>query len=256
MKTVFITGVSSGIGRAAAEELLRRGCFVYGSVRKPEDAPAGVSPLVFDVTDAAARQAALATVQRPLDVLVNNAGIAVAGPLMELTEADLRRQMEVNFFAPIALTREAFPHFAPGARVVMVSSVSGKSGYPFVGAYAASKHALEGASESLRRELMFRGMDVVLLCPGAIQTPIWNKYSLDAYANGAYGRELRKLDAKMREMAGQGLPVEQIGRLLADIVLVPKPRTRYTPVPDFWRWAATRFLPSRWVDAVIRRSVG
>ncbi len=255
MKTALITGVSSGIGRAAAESLLRRSWFVYGSVRNATDAPPGVTPLLFDVTDAAAREQALATVERPLDALVNNAGIAVPGPLLELTEDELRQQMEVNFFAPLAITKACREKLAPGAKVLMVSSVSGKTGFPFVGAYAASKHALEGASESLRRELMFDGLDVILLCPGAIRTPIWNKYSLDRFAQGRYAKPLAALNAEMQRMASAGLAVEEIGELVARILESPAPRARYTPVPDRWRWFASRYFPARWIDWVIRRAI-
>jgi NAD(P)-dependent dehydrogenase (short-subunit alcohol dehydrogenase family) len=256
MKTALITGVSTGIGRAAAEELLRRGWRVYGSVRKLADAPPGVLPLVFDVTDRAAMEAALQQIAHPLDALINNAGIAIAGPLLELPEADLRRQMEVNFFAPIALTKACLPHFAPAARILMVSSISGRAGSPFVGAYAASKHALEGASESLRRELMFLGHDVILLCPGAIQTPIWNKAELAPFAHGRWAAPLRKAEAYLERTASSGLPVSRMGRLIARILSTPRPRTRYTPVPSkLFRWTLPQLLPPRWLDRLIYRAL-
>jgi NAD(P)-dependent dehydrogenase (short-subunit alcohol dehydrogenase family) len=252
MKTALITGVSSGIGRAAAQKLLAQGWFVYGSVRRAEDAPPGVAPLVFDVTDRAALARAVEMVDRPLDGLVNNAGIAVPGPLLELAEEDLRRQMEVNFFAPIAVTKAFFPKFNRGARIVMVSSISGLVAFPFLGAYAASKHALNGASESLRRELMLLGFDVVQLCPGAIKTPIWQKYSLAAFAHGAYAAALDKLEAEMKRMAAGGLEVAEIGGLIARILDGPRPATRYVPVPEKLRWALTSRLPARWVDRLIQ----
>jgi NAD(P)-dependent dehydrogenase (short-subunit alcohol dehydrogenase family) len=160
--------------------------------------------------------------------------------------------MEVNFFAPIAVTRELWPLLAKGSRVVMLSSVSGKMGFPFLGAYVASKHALEGASECLRRELLVDGIDVVLVCPGAIKTPIWKKASLAPFLQGHFAKSLRKAEAEMSEMEARGLPVEDIGRLVADILTGPRPRTRYTPVPSkFLRWTLPRLLPERWLDRII-----
>lgn len=256
MATAVITGVSSGIGLAAAQELVRRGWKVFGTVRRLEDAPQLgplFTPFVLDVTDRAALRALRDHLSgEKLQGLVNNAGIAVPGPLLELPEEDLRRQMEVNFFAPIALTRELWPLLDKGSRVVMLSSVSGKSGFPFLGAYAASKHALEGASESLRRELLFEGIDVVLVCPGAIKTPIWKKASLSKFFQGRFATPLRNAEAEMFGMEARGLPVEDIGLLIADILTGPRPRTRYTPVPSkFLRWTLPRLLPERWLDRII-----
>jgi NAD(P)-dependent dehydrogenase (short-subunit alcohol dehydrogenase family) len=157
--------------------------------------------------------------------------------------------MEVNFFAPMAITRELRPLLAPGARIVMVSSISGRSGYPFLGAYAASKHALEGASESLRRELLLEGMEVILLCPGAIKTPIWEKANFERFLGGRYAASLRKAEGEMSRMAAGGLPVEDMGALIARILTSAKPKLRYTPVPGKWmRWTLPRLLPARWLD--------
>lgn len=256
MATAVITGVSTGIGLAAAQELVARGWKVFGTLRRLEDAPALgplFTPVLLDVTDRAALRALGERLAgESIEGLVNNAGIAVPGPLLELPEEDLRRQMEVNFFAPVAVTRELFPRLAKGARVVMVSSVSGKVGYPFLGAYAASKHALEGASESLRRELLLHDIDVVLLCPGAIQTPIWKKAKLAPFFGGRFGSAVRKAETEMAGMAAHGLPVEEMGRLIADILSGPRPQPRYTPVPrKFLRWTLPRLLPERWLDRII-----
>ncbi len=256
MATALITGVSTGIGLAAASELVSRGWKVFGTVRRMEDAPqlgSLLTPLVLDVTDRPALRAVRERLAREsLQGLVNNAGIAVPGPLLELAEEDLRRQMEVNFFAPIAVTRELWPLLGKGSRVVMVSSVSGKMGYPFLGAYAASKHALEGASESLRRELLLQDIDVVLLCPGAIQTPIWKKASFAKFMSGRFLEAIRKAEVEMSGMEERGLPVEDMGKLIADILSGPRPRTRYTPVPHkFLRWTLPRLLPERWLDRII-----
>ncbi len=263
-RAVLISGVSSGIGLAAAKSCIQAGFFVFGSIRKPQDAPAlgeNFHPLVLDVTDRADLEAARREVERRLGAmrlygLVNNAGIAVPGPLLEVPEEELRRQFEVNFFAPIAVTREFAP-LMPQGRVIMVSSISGRTGYPFLGAYAASKHALEGASESLRRELLLSDTDVILLCPGAIRTPIWSKSSFTPYLGGAYSKALRVAEGEFQKMAEGGLDAAAMGQLIVHIFTTPYPRVRYTPVPGkFLQWTLPRLLPARWLDRLIARRLG
>jgi len=173
MRSVVITGASTGIGWASAKLLLDRGFRVFGSVRKQADADrlksefgASFTPLIFDVTDEAAVLAAGREVRAALNGetlagLVNNAGIAVAGPVLELAADEFRRQMEVNFIGPVIATQAFGPLLGsdpalkgPKGRIVMISSVAGKHGNPLTSAYSASKHAIEGLSDSLRRELM------------------------------------------------------------------------------------------------------
>src|SRR6202034_3171661 len=194
MQSVVITGASTGIGWATAKLLLDRGFRVFGSVRKQADADrlkgefgANFTPLLFDVTDeaavlAAAREGRAARGGETLAGLVNNAGIAVAGPLLELPIEQFRNQMDINVIGPIMASQAFGPLLGSdpelkGAkgRIVMVSSVAGKSGNPLSSAYSASKHAIEGLSESLRRELMLFGIDVIIIAPGAVRTPIWGK---------------------------------------------------------------------------------
>src|SRR5665213_2789790 len=172
MRSVVITGASTGIGWATAKLLLDRGFRVFGSVRKPADADrltsefgANFTPLLFDVTDeaavlAAAREVRAALNGETLAGLVNNAGIAVAGPVLELSADQFRRQMEVNVMGPIIATQAFGPLLGsdpslrgPKGRIVMISSVAGKNGNPLMSAYAASKFAIEGLSEALRREM-------------------------------------------------------------------------------------------------------
>src|SRR3979411_2203547 len=212
MQSVVITGASTGIGWATAKLLLDRGFRVFGSVRKQADADrlksefgANFTPLLFDVTDEAAVLAAAREVRAALggETLtglgnnagiaaagraerltgrVNKAGIAVAGPVLELAADEFRRQMEVNVIGPIISTQAFGPLLGsdpslrgPKGRIVMISSVAGKNGNPLTAAYAASKHAIEGLSESLRREMMLFGIDVIIVAPGPVKTPIWSK---------------------------------------------------------------------------------
>jgi hypothetical protein len=184
MKTVVVTGASTGIGWGCAKVLVEKGFRVLGGVRKKADAErlrnefgGNFTPLFFDVTDeAAVRQAASATASvlgdEPLFGLVNNAGIAVAGPLLYLDVDELRRQLEVNVTGQFIVTQAFAPLLAEhvskqnrAGRIVMISSVGGKNASPFVGPYNASKFALEGLSESLRRELMLLGIDVIVVAP-------------------------------------------------------------------------------------------
>jgi NAD(P)-dependent dehydrogenase (short-subunit alcohol dehydrogenase family) len=194
MKSVLVTGASSGIGWGTVRVLLRQGFGVFGSVRREEDARrlAGefgsrFTPVIFDVTDDAAIAAAAGQVRQMLDGerlagLVNNAGIAVPGPLMELRIEDFRRQLAVNLLGQLAVTQAFLPLLGtdlglkgPAGRIIMMSSVAGRTGVAFLGPYAASKHALEGMSKSLRQELMMFGIDVIVVAPGSVATPIWDK---------------------------------------------------------------------------------
>src|SRR5512138_3536081 len=213
MKSVVVTGVSTGIGWGIAKVLLQHGFRVFGSVRKTQDADRlskefgqTFVPLLFDVTDEAAVQAAARQVSEQLEGetlfgLVNNAGIAVPGPLMHLPTDDFRHQLEVNLVSVLIVTKAFLPLLGadrslrgePG-RIVNISSTSGKHGFPFVGAYVTSKHGLEGFSETLRRELMFYGIDVIIVAPGAIATPIWDKadqVDISAYKNTEYAEAAR-----------------------------------------------------------------
>jgi NAD(P)-dependent dehydrogenase (short-subunit alcohol dehydrogenase family) len=173
MQSVVITGASTGIGWATAKLLLDRGLRVFGSVRKQADVDrlkvtfgANFTPL------AAAREVRAALDGGTLAGLVNNAGIGITGPLLELSATEFRRQLEVNLIGPTMATQAFGPLLGsdqsltgPKRRIVMVSSVSGKSGFPMLSAYTASKHAIEGLSESLRREMMLFGIDVIIVAP-------------------------------------------------------------------------------------------
>jgi NAD(P)-dependent dehydrogenase (short-subunit alcohol dehydrogenase family) len=219
MRYVVITGVSTGIGYAATQELIQHGYHVFGSVRKRADGErlqvtlgANFTPLYFDVTDETAIRAAAETVQRAvgdqgLFGLVNNAGIAIGGPLLHLSIDEFRRQFEVNVFGLLLVTqafagllgaRTHSPH--PPGRIINISSVSGRIAYPFIGPYAASKHAVEAISDSLRRELRLYGVDVIVIEPGAVRTPIWDKLEqveTSRYVSTDYGASLAQMQQQL-----------------------------------------------------------
>lgn len=276
---VIITGVSSGIGRSAAAGLIARGLRVFGSLRSQTDAarlsaalgPA-FTPLVFDVTDEAAVQESAAQVRQQLNGrrllgLVNNAGIALPGPLMYQPIAEYRRQLEVNLVAPLIVT-QAFlallgtdPALSgPPGRIINISSVGGRIAAPFIGAYAASKHGLEGFSESLRRELLLYGIDVVVIGPGSVATPIWDKADqtdLGAYASTVYARPLRAFKATMLSEGRRGLPPERIAATIWEALTSPRPRARYAVVPQrLLNWTLPRLLPTRLLDRLFASRLG
>lgn len=274
-KFIVITGVSTGIGFDAARLLGERGFHVFGSVRKAADAAAvsqalGVSftPLLFDVTDEvaiakAADQVRDAVGEAGLFGLVNNAGIATFGPLQHLPLAKLRQQLEVNVVGVTAVTQAFLPLLGattdathlPG-RIVNISSVSGKIAYPFLGAYAASKHALEALSDAWRRELLLFGIDVILIEPGTVQTPIIGKSKdqIEEFLGTAYGRLLEPLTQQVNQRESNNIPVEKISEIINTALTARRPKTRYAvPRRRLTGWLLPRLLPDRWLDRVIKR---
>jgi NAD(P)-dependent dehydrogenase (short-subunit alcohol dehydrogenase family) len=278
MRSVVVTGASTGIGWATAKLLLQRGFRVFGSVRKPADADrlkgefgANFTPLLFNVTEEAAVLAAAREVRAALDGktlfgLVNNAGIAVAGPVLELAAEEFRRQMDVNVIGPVIATQAFGPLLGsdpslkgPKGRIVMISSVAGKNGNPLTSAYSASKHAIEGLSESLRREMMLFGIDVVIVAPGAVKTPIWSKaeeVDISAYKNSPFLPALEKMRKFMLHLGEIGLPPEKIAETVADALTSAHPKVRYQITPDPMRHLITGVLPKRMVDRIIAKRLG
>jgi NAD(P)-dependent dehydrogenase (short-subunit alcohol dehydrogenase family) len=279
MKSVVVTGASTGIGWATAKLLLDKGFRVFGSVRKQADADrlgnefgANFTPLLFDVTDeaavlAAGREVREALKGETLGGLVNNAGIAVAGPVLEVSADQFRRQMEVNVIGPIMVTQAFGPLLGtdpslkgPKGRIVMISSVAGKNGNPLSSPYVASKHALEGLAESLRRELMLFGIDVVIVAPGPVKTPIWSKgqdgVALDNFKNSPYLPALQKIGAYMKHLDSIALPPERIAERVYEALTLSRPKVRYQIAPDPMRHIITNWLPKRIVDRIIAKRLG
>jgi NAD(P)-dependent dehydrogenase (short-subunit alcohol dehydrogenase family) len=278
-RAVVVTGASTGIGRAAVASAVAGGAHVFAGVRKQADAKGlkaefgdAVTPLIFDVTDEVAVNAAAAKVagalgSRKLFGLVNNAGMAVPGPLLHLTTENLRRQMEVNFIGVHIVTQAFLPllgadpdRTGPAGRIVMISSIGGEQAFPFVGAYAASKYALEGYSEALRRELMLFGIDVVIVAPGAIATPIWGKVDdsqLAPYRNSRYAPILDKVRDYMLDNGAKGLPPSAVGALVWRALSGAKPKTRYRILRgEFMQMTLPKMLPKRFVDAAVAKRLG
>jgi NAD(P)-dependent dehydrogenase (short-subunit alcohol dehydrogenase family) len=278
MRSVVVTGTSTGIGWGTAKVLIAHGFRVFGSVRKTADAERlsaefgdAFVPLLFDVTDEAAVRAAAAQVRAELGGeklagLVNNAGVAVAGPLLELPLAEFRHQIDINLTG-VVITTQAFAPLvgtdrslrgSPG-RIVNISSVGGKNAIPFLAPYAASKFALEGLSESLRRELLPFGIDVVVVAPGAVATPIWSKaeqVDVTPYLNTPYATALERMRAYMLTLGKTGLPPERIGEAVYHALTAAKPKVRTTVTPRPLEDLMVRTLPKRVVDRMIGGRLG
>jgi len=279
MKSIVVTGASSGIGWGCVKVLTAKGFQVFDSVRRQSDADrlsaefgSTFTPLMFDVTDEAAvalaaKNVAAKLAGEPLFGLVNNAGIANPGPLLHIDIAAFRQQMEVNVTGQLIVTQTFAPLLGatPDAtskargRICMMSSVGGKVGSPFVGPYNASKFALEGLSESLRRELMIYGVDVIIIAPGAIATPIWDKadaMDVSGYANTPYAKALDTVKRYMVKLGRNGLPPERIGETVHTALTATNPKTRYVVTPEpFTNWLSNR-LPKRMIDNAMATRLG
>jgi NAD(P)-dependent dehydrogenase (short-subunit alcohol dehydrogenase family) len=279
MKSVVVTGASTGIGWGVAKVLVQNGFCVYGSVRKESDAErlsqefgSAFRPLIFDVTDEKAVYAAAKEVRDQLNGgtlfgLVNNAGVASPAPLMHQPIDEFRKQMEINLVGQLIVTQAFIPLLGadrtltgqPG-RIINMSSTSGKHGSPFVGAYSASKHALEGLSESLRIELMLYGIDVIIVGPGPIATPIWDKadnLDLTPYEHTDYIQAATKLRSYLVEAGKKGYPPEKVGEVVLHALTTSHPRVRYAVVANpLRRWLMSTLVPKRAQDAFMAKALG
>jgi NAD(P)-dependent dehydrogenase (short-subunit alcohol dehydrogenase family) len=275
---VVVTGASTGIGAACVASLVERGFFVFGSVRKTSDAErlrarfgADFAPLFFDVIDSdatvrAAREVEARLSGATLSGLVNNAGIAVPGPLLHLPIDEFRRQIDVNLIGQLAVT-QAFapllgaraPQGGPPGRIVNMSSVGGRLASPFLGAYNASKFALEGMSDALRQELMIYGIDVILVEPGMIATPIWDKADeadfapIDATIYGPAARRVQKWAVEN----GRAAPgPEKVAEAVLRALTAPRPPVRILVNAGLLSYRLPRLLPTRFVDWLVARRLG
>jgi NAD(P)-dependent dehydrogenase (short-subunit alcohol dehydrogenase family) len=273
-KTALVTGASTGIGLASVEELARRGWRVFAGVRRTEDAErlnaiADVTALILDVTQPAQIKAAAAAIQEQvgsagLQGLVNNAGVAVGGPLEFLPIDKLRWQMEVNFISQVELTQACLSMLRAGrGRIVNISSIGGRIVAPLLAPYSASKFALEAFSDGLRRELSPWKMPVIVIQAGSIATPIWQKSlsvaeslsnELPAQARSLYGPMMERGRHSASATAARGLPAADAGRLVAHALTTRWPRTRYIIGRGTWfNITMSRFLPDALLDWAISK---
>ena len=278
MQAVVITGVSTGIGFATANLFVKQGVKVFGSVRNAADGErvqkelgSLFTPLLFDVTDDEKIQLAAdftrqALAGQRLWGLINNAGIAIVGALLNMPLSELQRQLDVNLFGQLKVIRAFAPllgtdatmHGEPG-RIINISSVAGKRGIPFLGAYSISKHGLEALSEVLRRELSIYGIDVIIVGPGTITTNIWDKARKadlpPEIIHSIYLESARAMQNYMLEESEKNaMPAEEVAKLLLTILQAKNPAVRYAPVPSkFINWTLPNLLPKRLLDKLITK---
>jgi NAD(P)-dependent dehydrogenase (short-subunit alcohol dehydrogenase family) len=280
---IVVTGASSGIGQTTVLALAREGWYVFGGVRGARDvahlaALAGavglgelVQPILLDVTDGAQLIAAQELVTLTLSArslrlqgLINNAGIAVGGPLEEVPLARLREIMAVNVVGVVAVTQAFLPLLRSGrGRIVNISSVSGRIAAPFLGPYAASKFALEALSDALRVEVRPWGMCVILIEPGPINTSIWEKTTSAASADrvglddtSPYAAAIPRVQAAIERSARRGMPAERVAAVIITALTTPRPRARYLLTRQPLLFAAlVRLVPDGVRDLLFARGL-
>jgi NAD(P)-dependent dehydrogenase (short-subunit alcohol dehydrogenase family) len=289
MPTALITGASTGIGKATALRLARSGWSVLAGVRNPaageallaeagnpaatgavDGAGGRLTPVQLDITDAAQIAAAAELVaQRTgtsgLDALVNNAGIAVGGPLEMLPLTELRELMDVNFFGQVAVTQALIPALREArGRIVLLSSIGGLVTTPYMSPYHASKYALEAVGNSLRVELGRSHVQVALIEPGSVATPIWDKgnelidgVEVPEELRPYYGHVPKAMEKTLKDTAKRGVPPERVAQTIERALTARRMRARYLVGLDahamLW---LSRLLPDLVFDRLLRRATG
>jgi NAD(P)-dependent dehydrogenase (short-subunit alcohol dehydrogenase family) len=266
-KAVLITGANSGIGLATAEYLAAHGFHVYAGARDLSTLEGlsknlNITPVKLDVTNTAD----IIEVKRIIEEkgtglfgLVNNAGIAKAGALMDVSVEDLRTQFEVNLFGVHQITQAMFPLLLKTkGRIVMMSSDSGFFATPFFGPYCSSKFALEGYSDSLRREIIPYGVEVILIEPGRITTPIWDKgeKNLNKYADSLFAMEAKAIgEYAIRKGKTTGLAPIEVAKTVYHVLIAANPKLRYIVAENKLEYQMIKILPASYVDKLAMKKV-
>jgi NAD(P)-dependent dehydrogenase (short-subunit alcohol dehydrogenase family) len=273
MRSVLVTGASTGIGRATALRLDGAGWQVFAGVRRGGDAEAlrqvggaNLQPLTLDITEPEQIAAAVERVQADaggrLDGLVNNAGVAVPSPLETIPIDDFRRQVEVNLTAQVAVTQALLPAIRGArGRIVFLSSIGGLQAFPFTGAYHAAKFGIEAVGDVFRQELRPWGISVSVIEPGSIDTPIWERGERTvAEIGGAeqrdalYGKRIDGYRRAVKELAERGIPPEKVAAKIEHALDARRPRTRYLVGLDAQIQARLKpLIPTRLFDRVVAR---
>lgn len=280
IRAVVITGASTGIGAACARHLDALGFTVFAGVRREQDGAALVTsisqrirPILLDVTDSASIAAAAQVVEQTLATiapnvglagLVNNAGIAVPGPIEAVPLADARRQLDVNVLGPMAVTQAFLPLLRIGrGRIVNMSSIAGLAATPFLGWYGASKFALEALTDALRMELQPWGIEVCSIEPGAIATPIWERSAglaeqvsraADPERLALYETALARVRDVIQQAAGRAIAASAVAQVVGEALTVLRPKTRYLVGTDakFRAWMK-QLCSDRMQDRLVAR---
>jgi len=268
-KSILVTGASSGIGRATAEYLALHEFHVYAGARNTNDLEdlckkPNITPVKLDVTsteDVINVRKIIEAKATGLFGLVNNAGITKAGPLMDVSVEELRVQFEVNLFGVHQITQVLFPLLLQAkGRIVMMSSDSGFFATPFVGPYCSSKFALEGYSDSLRREILCHGMKVILIEPGRIRTPIWNKgeqiLKSEQHAQSIFWKEAKAMgEYAIRKGKTGGLPPIEVAKTVYHVLTAEHPKLRYIVAENRFEYQLMKIFPAWYVDKLVIKKV-
>lgn len=275
-RSILITGASSGIGYGCAKYFIDRGYQVFGSVRNASDAQRcqsdlgdAFTPLIFDVRDRAAiDDAAKVVVDRlngqNLTALINNAGIAVSGPIQFVKEQDLQNQYDINVIGLIKSTQAFLPllggtleNTSPAGRIINISSVAGTLTTPMQVAYCSSKHAVESITDGLRREMVVYGIKVISIRPGPIQSPIWQKAKADNLdlTGTRYETIWKYKDRRLEQAEASALPVEYVAKAVEKAIISKNPKMRYLVYGKPMLYRLVRLLPDRLVDRLFTKQL-
>ena len=279
MKSVVITGASTGIGRATAEYLAGKGWHVFAGVRKQKDgeplvaANANITPIMIDVAKSDQIRTAAETVSkalegRTLDGLINNAGIANIGPLPLQPIDEVRAHFNINVLGLVETSQAFCPLLGmdtdrkgePG-RIINISSFGGRMAAPFLGAYTATKAAVESLTDSFRRELLVYGIDCITIAPGAIKTPIWDKAEEkdkgQPYANSPWAKPVQKFTKSFLEAGENGWPAEKLAEKIEMALTDPSPKAYYAYGPGkLVNYTIASRLPKRMLDKGFANRMG
>jgi len=278
MKTILITGASTGIGWDSVRALVEKGYRVVATVRNETDAgrlkqsfPGQVIPVILDLMQLEAISELPQVLKNQfqiekLDGLVNNAGIAQAGPFLDQDFSEIENTIRLNVLALMKITQVLLPLLGAkqgathAGTIVNISSIAGTGGAPFLSAYAASKHAVEGFSDVLRKELMLFGMKVVVIGPGSIKTPIWNKgleVARTRYQNSLYANAFNRFMGVVKSEVKNALDVSRVSELVVESFENSCPKYRYAPIPrPLTNWYIPRILPKRLYNFLTAKALG
>ena len=278
MRSVVVTGTSSGIGRATAGTLVGQGFRVFGTVRRAEDGEAvraeigeGYVPILMDVTDeasvrAGAAEVAVALGNERLAGLVNNAVIQTVDALAVQPIEDVRRTLDVGVLGGLRTVQAFLPLLGadegrdgPKGRIVNISSIAGSVGFPFYGAYCAAKHAVEGMSESMRREFRHVGVDVIVVAPGNTKSGVFEKVRADVHAHvkgTVWEKPLEDFRKLFLDGAVNGWPMSRVVDAIVTALTASRPKARYVPSAErLMNYTAPQLLPKRLVDWVLDKRI-
>jgi len=279
MKSVVITGTSTGIGYATSKLFIEQNYHVFGSVRNNIDAErvsselgVNFTPLIFDVTNESSVKESVKIVEKhlsgqKLSGLINNAGLGVIGTIQSLTAEQFKYQFDVNLLGVFhccqaylnLLGADRSLSGNPG-KIINISSISGEIGMPFMSAYNMSKFGLEGFSEGIRRELLMYGIDVVVIAPGPVKTPIWGKINkkeeIKRYDNSDYRESLSRAMKMTEKMEQVGVEPRVIAERALSIIDNTKSSTRYRIDPTRIQNILLQLFPKRMADKMIAKRMG